>query len=205
MDFSFRIGFRERSSTASLIQIGGRVSRGDEFVDAEVWDLLLLDDRFCSNPTISISRRVLDDFTIEELNGVHPAELATFAMKREWTSGAEAKAKQLIRDEEGMEYPSVSSQCRVIDADTRTAIIDKSLAEKMRRGEKVSRMEIMRYSVQIWASKIDKLAMEPLTCSTRSSDSEIYFWSYDYERDFLGYMKGVLKLEDFISAGGTII
>lgn len=89
--------------------------------------------------------------------------------------------------------------------DTRTVIIDKFIAEAIRKGEKVSRVEMMRYSVQIWASKIDKLALEPVTQDRQSSDSNIYFWSYEYDPNFLGYMKGVLKLEDFITSGGAII
>ena len=205
MDFSFRSGFRERASTASLIQIGGRVSRGDEFIDAEVWDLLLRDDQFRSNPVVSISRRALDYFTVDELNRMHQFELATIAMRREWTFGAEEKARQLIEHEDGMEYPNVSNESRVIDTDTRTVIIDNSLAEALRKGEKVSRVEIMRYSVQIWASKINKLALEPITHDRQSSDSDIYFWSYEYDPDFLGYMKGVLKLEEFIASGGAVI
>jgi len=205
MNFSFRTGFRERASTASLIQIGGRISRGDEFVDAEVWDLLLRDDQFRSNPAVSISRRGLDYFTMNELNSMHPSDLATIAMKREWTSGAEDQARQLIKLEEGMEYPSVAKQSRVIDTDTRVVIIDESLAEAIRKGEKVSRMKIMRNSVQIWASKIHKLALEPVIRNGQSSDSGMYFWTYDYDPEFLGYMKGVLKLDEFISSGGAII
>jgi hypothetical protein len=104
-----------------------------------------------------------------------------------------------------MEYPNVSNESRVIDTDTRTVIIDNSLAEALRKGEKVSRVEIMRYSVQIWASKIDKLALEPITHDRQSSDSDIYFWSYEYDPDFLGYMKGVLKLEEFVASGGAVI
>jgi len=205
MNFSFRTGFRERASTASLIQVGGRVSRGDEFEDAEVWDILLRDDRFRSNPSVSISRQALDRFTLHELNKTQPAELATLAMKREWTYGADEKARQLIEDEDRMEYPSVSSQCRVIDTDTRTVIIDESLAESVRKGEKVSRHKLMQYSVQIWADKIKKLALQPAIQGSRSEDSEIYVWQYDYDPDFLGYMKGVLKLEEFIASGGAVI
>lgn len=204
MDFSFRAGFRERASTASLIQIGGRVSRGDEFMDAEVWDILLRDDQFRNNPMLSISCRALDQFSIDELNNMHPHELATTAMQREWTSGAKEKAKQLIDYEKQMEYPSVSKECRVIDADTRTVLIDQSLAEALRRGEKVSRVEIMRYSIQIWASKIAKLAIDPVITDERP-DFGFYVWNYDYDPDFLGYMKGVLKLEEFIASGGAII
>jgi CRISPR-associated endonuclease/helicase Cas3 len=205
MDFSFRMGFRERASTASLIQIGGRVSRADEFIDAEVWDFFLRDDQFRNNPAVSSSRRALDYFTLDELNRMHPFELATIGMKREWTSGAEEKARQLIEHENGMEYPSVSEDSRVIGTDTRTVIIDSSLAAAIRNGEKVSKVEIMQYSVQIWASKIEKLALEPVTRDRYSSDSDIYFWSYEYDPDFLGYMKGVLKLEDFIASGGAVI
>jgi len=205
MDFSFRAGFRERASTASLIQIGGRVSRGDEFADAAVWDILLRDDQFRNNPTLSISCRALDYFSIDELNSMLPHELATTAMRREWTSGAEEKAKQLIDDEKKMEYPSVSMACRVIDTDTRTVLIDHSLAEALRKGERVSRVEIMKYSVQIWASKIAKLAIEPVITDGRSSDFGFYIWNYDYDPDFLGYMKGVLQIEEFISAGGAVI
>lgn len=205
MDFSFRTGFRERASTASLIQIGGRVSRGDEFIDAEVWDLLLRDDMFRDNPAITISRRALDYFTLDELDRMTPFELATIAMRREWTSGAEEKAKQLIEHEERMEYPHVSRESRVIDTDTGTVIIDKFLADAIRNGEKISKTEIMKYSVQIWANKIDKLSLEPISLNRHSSDSGLYYWIYDYDPDFLGYMKGVLMLEKFISTGGAII
>jgi CRISPR-associated endonuclease/helicase Cas3 len=207
MDFSFRQGFRERASTASLIQIGGRINRGHELehTSAEVWDLLLRDEEFRPNPAVSISRQALDRFTLEDLNGMHPAKLATRAMKLEWTSGAEERAKQLIKDEKGMEYPSVSRQCRVIDTDTRTVIIDPSLAEAVRNGEAVSRVELVRYSVQLWASRIDKLALEPLAFRNPSLNAGLYYWPYEYDGDFLGYMKGVLKLEEFISSGGAVI
>jgi hypothetical protein len=104
-----------------------------------------------------------------------------------------------------MEYPSVSEQSRVLDTDTRVVIIDESLAEAVRKGEKVSRIEIMKNSVQIWASKINELALEPLTHNGQSSDSGMYFWPYDYDPEFLGYMKGVLKPDEFISSGGAII
>jgi CRISPR-associated endonuclease/helicase Cas3 len=205
MDLSFRTGFRERASIASLIQIGGRVSRGDEYVDAEVWDILLLGDQFRNNPGLSVSRLALDHLTLDELNRMHPVELATIAMRREWTYGAEEKARLLIEHEEGMEYPSVSKGCQVIDTDTRMVIIDRSLAEVVRKGGRVCRAELMRYSVQIWASKTTKLGLVPITHDGDSVDSGLYYWGYDYEPDFLGYMKGVLKLEEFIASGGAIV
>jgi CRISPR-associated endonuclease/helicase Cas3 len=205
MDFSFRTGFRERASTASLIQIGGRVSRGNEFSDAEVWDILLRDNLFRNNPAVSISRKALDHFTLDDLNKKASFELATIAMRREWTSGAEEKARKLTEYEEQMEYPAVSKECRVIDTDTRTVIIDESITDAIRKGKKISKTEIMRYSVQIWADKIDRLSLEPVLSDKQGLGPCLYFWNYEYDPDFLGYMKGVLKLEDFIAAGGAIV
>ena len=69
----------------------------------------------------------------------------------------------------------------------------------------VSRVEIMKYSVQIWADKIEKLVLEPIAHNNQSTESELYFWNYDYDPDFLGYMKGVLKLNEFIASGGAVI
>jgi hypothetical protein len=84
-------------------------------------------------------------------------------------------------------------------------IIDPSLAEAVRNGEAVSRVELVRYSVQLWASRIDKLALEPLAFRNPSLNAGLYYWPYEYDGDFLGYMKGVLKLEEFISSGGAVI
>jgi len=63
----------------------------------------------------------------------------------------------------------------------------------------------MKYSVQIWADKIDKLALPSVFGHERSSDTDLFYWIYDYDPDFLGYMAGALKLEDFIASGGAII
>jgi len=205
MNFSFRTGIRERASVASLIQMGGRISRGDEFENAQIWDILVRDELFRVNPAFTVARQALDRFTLDELNSLPPSDLATLAMRREWTSGAEDKASTLIKDEQGMEYPSVSQKCRVIDTDTRMVVIDAYLADAIRRGKKVSKVELMRYSVQIWAKKIDKLALEPLRWDSESLSSDIYLWPYEYDSDFMGYMKGVLKLEEFIKSGGAII
>lgn len=205
MDFSFRIGFRERASTASLIQTGGRVSRGDEFADGEVWDILLRDDKFQRNPALKVSFNVLDGFTEEELNQMHPTLLATVAMKREIISDTENRAQILIKSEMDMEYPSVSQLCRVIDTDTRTVIIDNALAESIQNGDRVRKEEIINYSVQMWARKINKLSLRSITLGGYASELALFTWPYDYDPDYLGYMAGVLKLNEFIAAGGAII
>jgi CRISPR-associated endonuclease/helicase Cas3 len=200
MDFSFRSGFRERASTASLIQVGGRVSRGDEHDDAEVWDLLLQDDQFRSNPALAIARNGLERFSEDDLNRLLPADLATQAMRREWTAGADDKARHLVKAEQEMEYPEVAERCRVIESETVTAVIDPGLVQTVRDHKKVSRLELLRYSVQIWAKKTKELTLEPIG---RAGD--LYEWKLAYDPDFLGYMAGVLRLRQFVSDPEALI
>ena len=54
--------------------------------------------------------------------------------------------------------------------------------------------------MQLWAYKIDQLGLQVLP-----GHREIYAWNDAYDPDFLGYMKGVLRLEDFIASGGAVI
>jgi len=200
MDFSFRTGFRERASTASLIQIGGRISREAEHDDPEVWDLLLSDEHFKSNPAVDVARRALSRFSEDEINCLPSAALATLAMRREWTGGAEKRASKLVKAEMGMEYPEVSKLCRVIEADTVTVVIAPDLAEAIRKHKKVSKIELLRYSVQIWAKKIEQLALDPI-----GRKGDLYAWKHDYDPDFLGYMAGVLQLQKFMSDPEALI
>lgn len=200
MDFSFRSGFRERASTASLIQVGGRVSRGDEHDDAEVWDLLLQDDRFRSNPAVKVARTAVECFSEDELNRLPPADLATQAMRREWTAGADDKARHLVKAEQEMEYPEVTDRCRVIESDTVTVVIDPGLAQAVRKHKKVSKFELLQYSVQIWARKTKELGLEPIG---RADD--LYEWIHPYDPDFLGYMAGVLQLQRFLNDQDALI
>lgn len=195
MDFSFRTGFRERASTASLLQIAGRINRDNEYAGAKVWDLLLRDDTFRHNPSIVVAQNALNRFSENQLNkhAKDPAMLATLAMRQEWTCGAEQKASQLMEAEEGMEYPDVAMLSRVIDADTRTVIVDRAMAESVRRHRKISKAELLRYSVQIWTTKIDRLRLEPIY-----HNCEFYEWCDEYDPAFLGYMAGVLQTEAFL-------
>ena len=51
-----------------------------------------------------------------------------------------------------------------------------------------------------------KLALEPIMPFTEAASvNSMYSWVYDYDADFLGYMAGVLKLDDFFVAGGGVI
>jgi hypothetical protein len=47
--------------------------------------------------------------------------------------------------------------------------------------------------------------LESVVHDRQGSGSNLYFWGYDYGPDFIGYMKGVLKMEEFITSGGAVI
>jgi hypothetical protein len=52
---------------------------------------------------------------------------------------------------------------------------------------------LLEGSVQIWAHKIGILGLELLP-----GRKDIYAWNDTYDPDFLGYMSGVLKNEQFM-------
>jgi len=208
MDFSFRIGFRESCSTASLIQTGGRVNRHAKGPDATVWDFRVLDSMLSQHPGFTLSRRVLDKlFDDGAVRNLTPHELAKEAMRREVTESGRNKAKEICVAESEMEYPEVAALCRVIDTDTRIVVIDPLLVKALRGGERVGYRELLRNSVQIWARKIDQLPVAPILVSqTRRHDSNaLYEWKAGYDPDFLGYMSGLIPLLEGLQQGCFIV
>lgn len=204
MDFSFHVGFRESCSTASLIQIGGRVSRGGEHDESVVWDFRVLDDSLTPHPGFTVSRRVLDTLFDETLiDSMSPSELAKEAMRREITAKGEERAQQICEQENGMEYPDVSRLCKVIQSDTRTVIIDNDLVKALREKQRVSHRDLLVNSVQIWSSKVVKLPIAPLFVkkSNKEDSNTLYVWDADYDPEFLGYMAGVLPILDGLKDG----
>ena len=205
MDFSFRTGFRERSSMASLLQTGGRVNRGSRHENAEVWDILLRDDRFSANPALEIARRSLGSFAESKINALPPGELATEAFRRELTCGGRQCAADIIAEMQ-MEYPTVAAKCQVIPTETRTVLVGADVADRLRNGSKVASLEILRKSVELWARKIQELGIEPVfTHCERGDEPTLYVWPHDYDPDLLGYMAGVFRLQPFFTQGGEVI
>jgi CRISPR-associated endonuclease/helicase Cas3 len=206
VDFSFQTGFRESCSLTSLVQTGGRVNRNNEYQTAELWDFRVSDPPlYNENPAIALSRKVLDELFDE--NAFEQYNLKTILEKafiREMTDHKNKKAERILNQELGMEYPQVTKLCRVIDSDTRTVLVDKEIAAKLRKGLRMPPHELQRYSVQLWVSKIDSLKLSPLF---NSSDGEygLYIWDYDYDPDFLGYMKGLLPILKLNQTGLRII
>ena len=209
MDFSFASGFRQRASTASLIQLGGRVNRsanrGD---DCTVLDFDFADVKtFPDNPSLKPSKEALEhlfaDGRIGPNNPCDLGDICLAAMKAEFRSDAQQAALGLIKAEkDDCDYPKVSQDCRVIQTETRTVVVDPNIIARLKRYERVPPLEVVRHSVQMFNSKIEKFGISPIT-----SDSDLFFLpeSWNYDPDFLGYMAEMVKQSKATISGGFFI
>lgn len=204
VDFSFRTAFRQTFSTASTIQLGGRVNRNGEYNDvggSSVYDFDVQGDLITPNPSATTSSQILRRLLNHDaLNGRDPAEIVTDAIRDEVRITGNRDARQLCTAEEHSDYPSVAAQGRVIDADTRIVVVDENLIHLLEMNRPVPFRSLLSRSVQLWATKISKLGLEALP-----GHKELYRWPMDYDPAFLGIMAGVLGNAEFAIAGGYIV
>jgi CRISPR-associated endonuclease/helicase Cas3 len=204
VDFSFRCAFRERFAAASTIQTGGRVNRHGEH-DADgggtIYDFALDGDGITQHPAAEVSGEVLRELMAkDELNLRDPAELVTKAMRHELSAFGGLGADLLLKAELARDYPKVKELGRVIDADTRLVIVAERLKRCLAARQRVDFRMLLRGSVQLWATKIEKLDLESLP-----GRKDLFVWNDAYDPDFLGYMEGVLRRRQFLADGGAII
>ena len=207
VDFSFRTAFRERFSTASLIQVGGRVNRHSEFNAAggsTVFDFLIdPDGGITEHPAARISRAVLRTQFREgrfARGDLVPAQLVTEAMAEEIRSRGGLGRDAVGEAEARRDYPTVADEGRVIQADTRLVIVDPFLREQIEQHRPLGFRTLLEGSVQIWVTKVNLLGLSALP-----GRREVYFWPHEYDPEMLGYMAGVLRLRQFMEQGGAII
>jgi CRISPR-associated endonuclease/helicase Cas3 len=197
VDISFRTGLRQRSSLSSLLQTGGRVNRGGEYDSAEVWDFQLIRQNLVNvNPAFEDSAEILGDMF--KKNQVSP-EHCTHALKAEilQTRRSDLNA-DLRKAESSLNFPEVQKRFRVVDAETRTVVISKSLRDKIVAGDRIDWRELQRHSVQLYADKVEWHFLRPAP-----GCPDVFFWDLPYD-DFLGYMVGALPLVQGDQDGGFI-
>jgi len=191
VDLSFRTAFRERFSVASTLQVAGRVNRHGEYSQrggGVVYDFALADQLITEHPGARISADVLCECLLrDELNTKAPAEIVTAAMCREIRMRATRAGDAALEAELAYNYPEVQERCRVIQADTRFVVVDSGLRERLESGELVGWRDLLEGSVQMWARRINQLALMPVAGYT-----DVYAWTGRYDPRFLGYMSEVL-------------
>lgn len=201
LDFSFATGFRQRSSTASLIQTGGRVNRGAERGDdCVVWDFEFADkNTFPDIRALDVSKRALGElFQTDLISPETPADLARIcldAMRMEFKAGTQMKALEPVLAEKDMDYPQVADLCRVIQSETKTVLVDREIAAKVRKGIPVASTDIVRNSVQVYPYKIANLGFEPVMPG--GDDLYVLPESWVYDPECYGYMAGWLASQEF--------
>ena len=185
VDFSFRTGFREMSSLLSLLQAAGRVNRHGQLKDAEMWSFSLQDDSMLSqNKSLECSADVLKDYFARKIP-ITP-ELSTRSMHDEIIRDDSCikTIKQLMEQENVMQFRTVDREFEVIDADTIPAVVNLSLAEEIAHGRSDWKT-LQRQSVSIRRDKIKRWNLKEIAPG-------VYRWTLGYN-DFLGYMSGVIN------------
>jgi CRISPR-associated endonuclease/helicase Cas3 len=204
LDFSFCTGFRERFAVASTIQVGGRVNRHgkyDRLGGGVVYDFALADRNITQHPDATVSADLLhESMEADELNRGSPADVVTKAMQEELRRLPLIDHQKLLDAEAQRNYPAVAELGRVISAETRLVVVDPRLKKRFVRRLTVNFKELLRGSVQLWATKIETLGLEMLP-----GRRELYAWNDAYDPDFLGYMAGILRNKEFLAEGGTVI
>jgi CRISPR-associated endonuclease/helicase Cas3 len=199
VDFSFRSAFRESWGLVNLLQIAGRASRSGEYDNAEVWDFRHDADKgFSLHPQAKLSRRILEQVFAEcaGKNRQPGPDDCTDALQREILQDHGEKAsrmEEIFQAEKDADYPQVAKLCRIIDAATKTVVVEPDLIQRLEnldRSQWPGWRELMLGSVQLWANRLDagKLPVKPL-----GHDDELWAWIGEYN-SFLGYMAGVLPL-----------
>jgi CRISPR-associated endonuclease/helicase Cas3 len=189
VDISFRTGLRERASLTSLIQVGGRVNRSNEYGSGDVWDFQLQCVGLVrENPGYRDSARVLGAHFQEAK--VKP-EFCTEALRRELQLLGTAELNKQLREAEGvLDFPKVEELYKVIDQPTVTVIVDPGLQRQLDAGFPVDWRLIQQGSVQIYTSKVLEFGVRDF-----AHFPGVKGWTLVYD-SFLGYMAGVLPLVD---------
>lgn len=185
VDFSFRTGFREMSSLLSLLQAAGRVNRHGQFKDAKMWSFSLQDDsKLSRNKSLECSANVLKDYFADDKIQITP-KLSTRSMNDEIIRDDSCikTIKQLMKQENAMQFRTVDREFEVINTDTIPAVVNSSLAEEIAHGRSDWKT-LQRQSVSIRRSKIKQWNLKEIAPG-------VYQWTLGYN-DFLGYMSGVI-------------
>jgi CRISPR-associated endonuclease/helicase Cas3 len=193
VDFSFRTAFRESWGLVNLLQIAGRASRSGEFDGSEVWDFRHdADNGFSLHPQAKLSRRILEQVFAEcagKKRQPGPDD-CTEALQREILQDYGEKAsrmEEIFQAEKDADYPQVAKLCRIIDAATKTVVVESGLIQRLEnpdRSQWPGWRELTLGSVQIWANRLDagKVPVKPI-----GHDGELWAWIGKYD-SFLGYM-----------------
>ena len=193
VDLDFDFGFRERCSLTSFLQTAGRINREGLNANSVLYDFALIEsDDISAHPAFSDSIDVFNSFWKELIDADTPLDdLSTCALIEEiWRKECtDQSVSNLFKAEEKCNFQKVQQQFKIIDSLTVTAVVNDDIQDKLEKGFYVNHRDIQNSSVQIWSNKIEEYGMTPCDRGTC-----IYYWNYDYDQNFLGYMSEIERL-----------
>lgn len=194
IDFSFKSAAREQCSLVSAIQTSGRANRSGEFGTSELWIFKIKPgDMLKEHPAFKTSARVLADLYREQKISSHFCKEAMRREVRDLNQGL-CEDDPIVRAEKARDFPKVEEKFKVIASNTITVLVDEELRQRLVNQEKrkeVTPQDVQQKTVSIYNWKALQYGVMPL-----QELGDLYFWMLEYD-DFLGYMAGVLKLENF--------
>jgi len=205
VDMSFRTGFREIGSVASVFQLAGRVNRSCEYDDSKMYIFQLEGEGTTINPTQSVAKEVL---RMNFDSGNFDYRCCSDAMRRELLMTMKhivEEKKDVWYLEEVGDMHGVCTHFQIIEGKTYAVVIDPETKERLLRGDELSYQEIEHGSVQIYESKIkkDAYAINLHICTAEELNvlrpvgsvqirNDIMVWNGAYSEKY-GYMEQFLK------------
>ena len=164
----------------------GRINRGNIDDDAVTyvyeWDASLV-GKGCpltENPQLIAGIQVFNSTKFENLTPSYCTEF----VKLELDITKKTTGKKLLIMEENRQFEEIKEDFKIINNATATVIIDKELVKRIMTGEKVQYNEIVRNSIQLWFTKIEKIEeLINLKLVTGLDEREYYVWNEEYDND----------------------
>lgn len=190
VDFSFSVGFRETASLSSLLQASGRVNRNGKTKNALMWSFCLNyaeDALLKEHPIIKHAATVLTKEFFEKNRPILPTSV-TDSIQLELSRYGEHQT-DLLKDDDSLSFVSVEDTFRVIDSRCVPALVQTTL-DKDASIYAISREQMQMDAVQIPQYRTKDWNVQPIR-------DDLYQWTLAYD-SFLGYMAGVLSINDLL-------
>jgi hypothetical protein len=207
VDLDFAVGYREKCSVTSFLQVAGRINRHDMRNVSVLKDFTIKpEDGLNHHPGFIESSIVFDDLWGQIIGPKNTiTSLCTTAIRKEFSRFPAKKehSEGLLKNESSCNFQLVADNYMVIKSNTITVIVDADLVKRLESGVPVNWQYIQENSVQLWANKINKLGLNAIHGCLQDN---IYSWTdtYEYDSHFLGIMAGIIKPKVFFTESGGV-
>lgn len=189
VDLDFDMGFRERCSVTSFLQTAGRINREGLNSNSIIHDFALIaDGEILAHPAFNDAINVFNSMWNELEDSENLDQLSTTALIKELVLAEADNSEKLYDNEIKCNFQDVQRKFKIIDTDTITVIVDDKISDAIEENI-INYREIQKNSVQIWRNKADKYGVTPIY-----EGADLYKWNYEYDGNFLGYMKDLDKM-----------